>query len=406
MATAAPPTNPAAQTATNSKQLQEIQRRSRQGYTHLVAALNEDQQGHLHHARQLYTEGLVEYLAALQIPVDASDPHAAEARELQAKIRQNYDNARNRLDQLVELSADQAGTSTHTLGSKGQGKQGRMSPNTSRQHQAVPAMVPHTELPSFMRNRAPSASSDVSHRRVLTPTSVTPRASSAPAVDKAKPIAAKPLAAKPMAAKPEQAPPKHDNLKNIDHKMAHRILNEIVDSDPGVTLDDIIGLKEAKQALHETVILPSLRPDLFTGLRKPAKGILLVGPPGNGKTMLAKIDSLLMARNSEEQESSRRMKTEIFIQVSSNLSKTDLVNVAKMTDGYSCSDLTALVRDAAMGPIRELGARLADVAASDVRPVLFKDFVSSMKQVRPSVPRDTIQALEAFARDYAYSANG
>ncbi|KAM0843250.1 hypothetical protein ACQ4PT_057839 [Festuca glaucescens] len=57
----------------------------------------------------------------------------------------------------------------------------------------------------------------------------------------------------------------------------------------GVTFDDIGALADIKESLQELVMLPLKRPDLFTGgLLKPCRGILLFGPPGTGKTMLAK----------------------------------------------------------------------------------------------------------------------
>lgn len=59
-----------------------------------------------------------------------------------------------------------------------------------------------------------------------------------------------------------------------------QMLSEMLDSSPGVRWSDISGLQYAKRTIHEAVVMPHLRPDLFSGLRSPPKGVLFYGPPG------------------------------------------------------------------------------------------------------------------------------
>jgi len=59
----------------------------------------------------------------------------------------------------------------------------------------------------------------------------------------------------------------------------------IVTEKPNVTWEQVVGLESAKKAIKEAIVYPVQRPDLFP-LGWP-RGILLFGPPGCGKTLLA-----------------------------------------------------------------------------------------------------------------------
>ncbi len=59
----------------------------------------------------------------------------------------------------------------------------------------------------------------------------------------------------------------------------------VITEKPDVKWDDVVGLEDCKNAIRESIVFPFLRPDLFK-LGWP-RGILVYGPPGCGKTMIA-----------------------------------------------------------------------------------------------------------------------
>ncbi|XP_062572850.1 titin homolog [Saccostrea cucullata] len=73
-----------------------------------------------------------------------------------------------------------------------------------------------------------------------------------------------------------------------DKDLVENLERDIVQKNPNVSWDSIADLVEAKALLKEAVVLPLVIPDFFKGIRRPWRGVLMVGPPGTGKTMLAK----------------------------------------------------------------------------------------------------------------------
>ena len=81
----------------------------------------------------------------------------------------------------------------------------------------------------------------------------------------------------------------NDHFKFAQGKANPSSLLEITVEIPNVTWEDIGGLEEVKRDLREMILYPIDHPDKFEKFgMKPSKGVLFYGPPGCGKTLMAK----------------------------------------------------------------------------------------------------------------------
>ncbi|KAJ3305014.1 Katanin p60 ATPase-containing subunit A-like 2 [Kappamyces sp. JEL0829] len=294
-------------------------------------------------------------------------------------------------------------------------------------------------------------------------------------------------------------------------ELAATITRDIFTQNPNVTWDSISGLEQSKRLIKEAIVFPIKFPQyahrdndrLFQGLLKPWKGILLYGPPGTGKTMLAKavatecnttffnisassvvskwrgdseklirvlfelaryhapstifldeLESIMSHRSSEggEHEGSRRMKTELLIQMDGLSKSNDLVfllaasnlpwdldlamlrrlekriliglpdfaarkglfqqllatslvegldfdELATQTKGYSGSDINLVCRESAMRPLRALFDKL-DSYREDAEPALFQPLPIRQQDVLEAIKCTKSSSDEGLRQKY------
>lgn len=140
----------------------------------------------------------------------------------------------------------------------------------------APTRVPAKEEPK----KKPAASAVPAKAGAKTPAKTRPGTNNG---NKAAPVEEAP------AEGEEEVPvkPKFE-LEGMDKELIEMVERDVLDANPQVRWDDIAGLKDPKRLLEEAVVLPLWIPDYFKGIRRPWKGVLMFGPPGTGKTMLAK----------------------------------------------------------------------------------------------------------------------
>nr|CAH7743349.1 unnamed protein product [Callosobruchus chinensis] len=135
---------------------------------------------------------------------------------------------------------------------------------------------------------ARAASSSTSRRSEVTKISRMTKKDDRPSSSKLDKNVDKPEKESVNAEKPETEEEKKFECNVTDRELADNVERDIVQKNPNIHWDDIADLQEAKGLLKEAVLLPLWMPDFFKGIRRPWKGVLMVGPPGTGKTMLAK----------------------------------------------------------------------------------------------------------------------
>jgi len=172
-------------------------------------------------------------------------------------------------------------------------------------------------------------------------------------------------------------PLRHEKLKVGDHvlfdprtnyafeKMPKSSVEEVIlEEIPDVTYEDIGGLGEQIGILRDSVELPYIYPDVFKEHElKPPKGILLYGPPGCGKTLIAKAVANSLAKSIEQRTGKET--TPYFL----NVKGPELLNKYVGETEHK---------------LREVFKKAREKASEDVPVVIFFDEMDSLFRMRGS----------------------
>ena len=148
-------------------------------------------------------------------------------------------------------------------------------------------------------------------------------------------------------------------------KMPKSAVEEVMlEEIPDITYERIGGLDEQIEILRDAVELPYLHPDIFRDHQlRPPKGILLYGPPGCGKTLIAKAVANSLARSVEKRTG--RQTTAYFL----NVKGPELLNKYVGETEHK---------------IREVFRKAREKASEDVPVVIFFDEMDSLFRMRGS----------------------
>ncbi len=148
-------------------------------------------------------------------------------------------------------------------------------------------------------------------------------------------------------------------------KMPKSAVEEVaLEEIPDITYEDIGGLAEQVEILRDAIELPYMHPDVFQDHKlTPPKGILLYGPPGCGKTLIAKAVANSLAKSIEQRTG--KQTAAYFL----NVKGPELLNKYVGETEHK---------------IREVFKRAREKANEDVPVVIFFDEMDSLFRMRGS----------------------